>query len=138
MDQIIEQIKDPQTKMMAQLMAKQQKERTESQPPETKKLNAPYPPAEKMRADIQELIRMNKALIQEFKVFKEQHEQLKKLNATVASALGACECWGNPLCPICHGEGKPGNLEVHPVAFNRFAEPLFQKLIQQTALVEEK
>ena len=60
------------------------------------------PQVQTMRHDIQELIRVNKNLIQEQRTLQQQHEQLKSLNTTVASAMGACACWGqDAACPDC-------------------------------------
>jgi len=39
-------------------------------------------------------------------------------NAFVASALGACECWGNVAsCSECGGRGRPGFVEPAGAAF---------------------
>jgi hypothetical protein len=52
---------------------------------------------------------------------------LARRNDRAARALGACRCWGqNPDCPICGGQGRPGTMEVDPVAFERLVVPLLQ------------
>lgn len=129
MDQLIEQIKDPNTKMLAQMMAKQQAEKSKPVP---RMLPTGQPPLEVMRQDIKELIRVNKELIRQRQSLELKHEQLKMLNTTAASAVGACECWGkNPGCPVCQGQGRPGTQEVNQAAFGQLIAPFFQALMGQ-------
>ena len=46
-------------------------------------------------------------------------------NRLVASALGACRCWGlSPRCIECGGVGRPGSFEVDTAAFEAFVAPL--------------
>lgn len=48
-------------------------------------------------------------------------------NARVASALGACRCWGrSAACPRCGGRGRPGALPVAPDAFVELVVPLLE------------
>lgn len=129
MEQLIDQIKDPQTKMMAQMMAKQQAEKKQ---PALVARPVSQPEVQTMRHDIQELIRVNKNLIQEQRLLQQQHEQLKSLNTTVASAMGACACWGqNVACPDCGGQGIPGTQAVNQAAFGQLIAPFFQTLMGQ-------
>lgn len=129
MDQLIEQIKDPNMKMMAQMMAKQQAEKNR---PALRTFTTDQPSLEVMRQDIRELIRVNKDLIQKRQSLELKHEQLKMLNATVASAMGACECWGQNMgCPSCQGQGRPGTQEVNQTAFSQLIAPFFQALMGQ-------
>jgi hypothetical protein len=38
-----------------------------------------------------------------------KYDELVARSAELASALGACDCWGDDdACPICHGIGEPG------------------------------
>ena len=129
MEQLIDQIKDPQTKMMAQMMAKQQAEKKQ---PALLARPVNQPEVQTMRHDIQELIRVNKNLIQEQRTLRQQHEQLKSLNTTVASAMGACACWGqDAACPDCGGQGIPGTQAVNQAAFGQLIAPFFQTLMGQ-------
>ncbi len=52
---------------------------------------------------------------------------LSRRNERVASALGACRCWGlSPDCPRCSGQGRPGALDVDPDAFVEVVLPLIE------------
>jgi hypothetical protein len=45
-------------------------------------------------------------------------------DAVLASALGACECWGRwTECPICEGEGAPGWIIPDEELYGRFVQP---------------
>ena len=135
MEQLIDQIKDPQTKMMAQMMAKRQ---TESSPPAQRNARTLPPAVEVMRQDIRELIRINKELIQKQQSLDRRYEQLRIQNATVASALGACVCWGqDAACPVCRGDGRPGTQDVNQEAFGELIAPFFQTLMGQLEAFKE-
>ena len=131
MEGLLEQIKDPQTKMLAQLLVKQ-KNQSESYPAEQG--NAPgHTTAQIRQEDMRKLIKMNRELIAALKSLTKEHEQLKKLNKTVAEAMGACECWGQDAgCAICNGNGKPGHLPINEASFTKFVQPFFEMLINQT------
>jgi len=45
-------------------------------------------------------------------------------NTVVASALGACDCWGELAdCPVCAGAGASGWLVPDPAAFSAYVAP---------------
>jgi hypothetical protein len=51
-------------------------------------------------------------------------EQLMDRNSSLASALGACDCWGDaPDCPICSGEGHPGWAALDRELFAAYVGP---------------
>lgn len=59
------------------------------------------------------------------KGLKQTCRALGEQNAWVASAVGACGCWGTDLdCPACAGRGRPGALPVDPAAFTEIIAPL--------------
>jgi hypothetical protein len=50
---------------------------------------------------------------------------LAEHNAWLATALGACGCWGSdPDCPACRGRGGPGTAPVDREAFAAVVAPL--------------
>jgi hypothetical protein len=50
-------------------------------------------------------------------------------NIALASALGACDCWGeHAACPICGGEGAPGWLPPDPPLFATYVRPAARQL----------
>jgi hypothetical protein len=54
-------------------------------------------------------------------------ELMTARNALVASALGACTCWGADAgCAECQGEGAPGCYGPEPRAFETLVVPLFR------------
>jgi hypothetical protein len=56
---------------------------------------------------------------------KQTCRALAEQNELVASAVGACGCWGSDVdCPSCGGRGCPGALPVDPAAFAAIVAPL--------------
>jgi hypothetical protein len=54
-----------------------------------------------------------------------RYEELVERNIALASALGACDCWGeSPRCPICDGEGRPGWLPPDRQLFATYVSPV--------------
>jgi hypothetical protein len=54
-----------------------------------------------------------------------RHDGLVERNIALASALGACDCWGDrPGCPICDGDGAPGWLPPDPHLFATYVLPV--------------
>ncbi len=52
---------------------------------------------------------------------------LSRRNEFLASALGACRCWGRSAdCPHCGGRGRPGSFNVDESAFNEVVLPLIR------------
>lgn len=59
------------------------------------------------------------------------YDELVERNIVVASALGACDCWGdNAHCPICDGEGAPGWLPPDPELFATYVRPAARTVTQ--------
>lgn len=45
-------------------------------------------------------------------------------NLALASALGACDCWGEDArCPVCHGKGRPGWTLPEKPFFDYYVRP---------------
>jgi hypothetical protein len=58
-----------------------------------------------------------------------RYEELVERNIMLASALGACDCWGeNTDCPICDGEGRAGWLPPEPQLFATYVQPVARAL----------
>ena len=54
-----------------------------------------------------------------------RYEELVERNVVLASALGACDCWGDDVdCLICDGEGRPGWLPPDPQLYAIYVRPL--------------
>jgi len=52
------------------------------------------------------------------------YAELNKRDLELASALGACTCWGEvEHCEICHGEGSPGWMMPDQEMFLRMVVP---------------
>jgi len=52
------------------------------------------------------------------------YEELIERNGVLASALGACDCWGEQAdCLICHGAGEPGWTLPDRRLFSSFVKP---------------
>lgn len=60
---------------------------------------------------------------------RQELEDLRKVNDTLAAALGACAvCWGgNPNCEACEGEGHAGAYDPQPRMFNELVVPAVQR-----------
>jgi hypothetical protein len=57
------------------------------------------------------------------------YEFLVNKNSQLASALGACECWGEDSgCPVCQGEGMPGWTRPETQAYSFFIRPAMKAL----------
>jgi hypothetical protein len=57
------------------------------------------------------------------------YEELLERNAAMASALGACDCWGEVGdCEICMGAGKPGWALPNKLLFSKLIRPALQAL----------
>jgi hypothetical protein len=57
------------------------------------------------------------------------HEQVLDRNICLATALGACDCWGSaPECPICQGEGTPGWTLPDRELFATYVQPALTKM----------
>jgi hypothetical protein len=57
------------------------------------------------------------------------YEELLERNAAMASALGACDCWGEVGdCEICMGAGKPGWAIPNKLLFSKLIRPALQAL----------
>jgi hypothetical protein len=55
------------------------------------------------------------------------YEELLERNATLALALGACDCWGEVEdCDVCMGMGTPGWMTPNKQLFSKFIRPAFQ------------
>lgn len=54
-----------------------------------------------------------------------ERDELRRRNAVLAAALGACElCWGDDAtCPSCGGNGAPGGSAVDAELFARYVRP---------------
>jgi hypothetical protein len=60
-----------------------------------------------------------------------RYEELVERNIALASALGACDCWGeNTDCPICDGEGRAGWLPPDPHLFATYVQPVARNMAQ--------
>jgi hypothetical protein len=56
-----------------------------------------------------------------------RYDDLIERNIALASALGACDCWGdNADCPICDGEGRPGWLPPDHQYFSTYVLPVLR------------
>lgn len=66
------------------------------------------------------------------------YESLADSNALLASALGACECWGSRAdCAVCKGEGSAGWMQPDVELFHEFVGPAVQKMTAATAEGED-
>jgi hypothetical protein len=59
-------------------------------------------------------------------------ETSRELLARLAIALGACTCFGNPVCNVCLGEGRPGRYAPDGELFERFIAPAVSRLAGRT------
>jgi hypothetical protein len=131
--QMAEQSTDPMKRMLAQMaLSKMQDSKSStSERPGAASGNSP-----KMVRDIQQLIQMNRDLMQSVRTHQTQQQQLAEHNQIIASALGACFCWGfDAECPHCQGKGIAGTQTVNTQLFERLVLPFFQRLV---ALPESK
>jgi hypothetical protein len=65
---------------------------------------------------------------------RREHE-LEARNRVLATALGACDCWGEEIdCPVCDGEGAPGWLLPEPRLFAAYVRPGLRALDQTEAV----
>jgi hypothetical protein len=56
-----------------------------------------------------------------------RYEELAERNVALASALGACDCWGESAdCPICDGDGAPGWLPPDVELFATYVRPVIR------------
>lgn len=131
--QMAEQSTDPMKRMLAQMaLSKMQ---------ESKSSVRERPVAQdtqKMRQDIQQLIQMNRGLMEDVKALQNLKNQVVERNQVMASSLGACTCWGfDPTCGHCNGNGIPGTQEVNTEYFQQLILPFFQKIIDFPAVKED-
>jgi hypothetical protein len=57
-----------------------------------------------------------------------RYEELADRNVALASALGACDCWGESAdCPTCDGDGSPGWLPPDPPLFATYVRPVVHR-----------
>jgi hypothetical protein len=64
-------------------------------------------------------------LVVEEETSASRYEELLERNITLASALGACDCWGESAdCPICDGDGRAGWLPPDPHLFATYVQPV--------------
>jgi hypothetical protein len=62
------------------------------------------------------------------------YEELLERNAAMASALGACDCWGEVGdCEICMGAGKPGWAIPNKRLFSTLIRPALQALKESSS-----
>lgn len=61
------------------------------------------------------------------------YEDLATRNAALAAALGACDCWGQVECTVCHGTGGPGWTLPDKRLFSYFVRPALEVLNRQRA-----
>ncbi|MBK7854435.1 MAG: hypothetical protein IPJ79_05570 [Bacteroidetes bacterium] len=120
---LLGQIKNPEMKNVLQMMIEQQKQKAK---------NASRFPAitkEKAINDVKQCLEKIKGLREDVIQLNGRLHEMLDLQATIASALGACNCYGlNPFCDNCYGSGKPGTKPLNEEAFNTFVYPLIQKL----------
>lgn len=64
------------------------------------------------------------------------YESALERNAELAAACGACVCFGQPHCPDCGGEGKPGWQVPDASLFRQYVSPVLERL--GAALDEEE
>lgn len=56
-------------------------------------------------------------------------EALVDRNLLLASALGACECWGqDPACPNCAGAGSAGWTQPDRLLYGEYVEPANKRM----------
>jgi hypothetical protein len=124
--QMAEQSSDPMKRMLAQMcLSKMQ----EAKPGAAERPNVTHGANVKMVQDIQQLIQMNRKLMESIKEYQMQQEQLAAHNQVIASALGACFCWGfDAECPHCQGNGIAGTQAVNTQLFEQLVFPFFQRL----------
>ena len=86
----------------------------------------------------------NNKLVQQLVLMKDQLKQtkvnrnqlislmsdLRKLNKSIADALGSCHsCWGNDnACQVCSGNGGPGWRNINRRLFNIYVLPALEKV----------
>ncbi|WP_375769425.1 hypothetical protein NR798_00665 [Archangium gephyra] len=56
------------------------------------------------------------------------YESVVERNAELAAACGACACFGQPHCPDCGGEGKPGWQMPDASLFRMYVAPVLERL----------
>jgi hypothetical protein len=56
------------------------------------------------------------------------YESARERNAELAAACGACVCFGQPDCPDCRGEGKPGWQVPDASLFRQYVAPVLGRL----------
>jgi hypothetical protein len=56
------------------------------------------------------------------------YESALERNAELAAACGACVCFGQPHCPDCGGEGKPGWQVPDASLFRQYVAPVLGRL----------
>lgn len=67
-------------------------------------------------------------------VERAHYQELLERNATLAFALGACDCWGEHSdCNICWGDGKPGWALPDPYFFSQLVRPALQAIKETSA-----
>lgn len=68
--------------------------------------------------------------VYDIQVFKRELIDLRKVNDTLAAALGACPvCWGGDSeCDECYGEGNSGAYEPDVRLFNELVAPVVRKV----------
>lgn len=134
-EEMVEKIQDPKTRMLAQMMLKQKE--TTSQPAtdaaDSATNRAAAPVDERLQQDVRKLISLHRQLLHQHEQLQARHQRLEQIHQYVADAMGACTCMGlDPACPTCQGAGKPGYREINEVEFGRLIQPFLELLINTT------
>jgi len=62
----------------------------------------------------------------------DEYQSMINRNRLLASALGACDCWGeNKHCTVCDGEGRPGWTLPEKKPFLYFVRPVLRLVGKQ-------
>ncbi|MCP4470114.1 MAG: hypothetical protein GY815_05425 [Gammaproteobacteria bacterium] len=73
----------------------------------------------------------DKSLMTYIGVVMAHYSELKESNTALASALGACECWGEDFdCVLCEGEGSPGWTLPDEEDFSEYIRPALAAIKQ--------
>jgi hypothetical protein len=63
-----------------------------------------------------------------------EYEELVDRNTALATALGACDCWGQHVdCLICHGAGGPGWALPDKRLFGSYVHPAVRAVTERDA-----
>jgi len=127
---------NPKMQLVAQLMQQQQQQAQQSESSNSAK-------QDNQKGKVQKLLAINQNLKKQIQKLKKQKEKYLsyldyffEVNSVFASAVGACECWGeDEECEKCNGAGKPGFYKVNQDAFEVFVLPCIEK--QNTGVEKE-